>query len=140
MSDYNPNNHTITFSDDTAILALMKKESDISDYYSGIQGFVKWCEDNHLVLNVNKTEEMVFDPRRVGDHRSVIIHNETISQVSSYKYLGIFIDISLTWNTHVVMLQITTMTTLPMSTQSSCLVLASVSLILSHALIKKNIF
>lgn len=99
MSDYDPNNHIIRFSDDTAILVLMKKDSDISDYYSEIQGFVKWFEDNHLVLNVNKTEEMVFDPR--GDHRPVIIHNKTISQVFSYKYLGVFIDNSLTWNTHV---------------------------------------
>lgn len=44
---------------------------------------------------------MVFDPRGVGDHRPVVIHDETISQVSSYKYLGVFIDNSLNWNTHV---------------------------------------
>ena len=44
---------------------------------------------------------MVFDPKSIGDHRPVVIHDSTISQVSSYKYLGIWIDNSLTWNTHV---------------------------------------
>ena len=44
---------------------------------------------------------MVFNPRSIGDHRPVVIHDSTISQVSSYKYLAICIDDSLTWNTHV---------------------------------------
>lgn len=44
---------------------------------------------------------MVFDPREVGDHRPVVIHDETIPQVPSYKYLGIFSDNLLIWNTHV---------------------------------------
>ncbi len=35
---------------------------------------------------------MVFDPRGVGDHRPVVIHNQAIAQVQSYKYLGVFID------------------------------------------------
>lgn len=79
----------------------MKKDSDISEYYLEIQRFVAWYDENHQVLNVKKTEEMVFDPEGVGDHRPVVIHDGTISQVSSYKYLGVFIDSFLTWNTHV---------------------------------------
>ena len=96
-----PNNYIITFSDDTAILALLDKDRDLADYFLEVQSFVKWCDDNHLVLNVKKTQEMVFDPKSIGDHRPVVIHDSTISQVSSYKYLGIWIDNSLTWNTHV---------------------------------------
>ena len=44
---------------------------------------------------------MVFDPRGVVDHRPVIIHNETIIQVPSHKYLGVSFDNLLTWNIHV---------------------------------------
>ncbi len=33
--------------------------------------------------------------------RPVIIHNQFIAQVHSFKYLGVFIDNSLTWSTHV---------------------------------------
>ncbi len=43
---------------------------------------------------------MVFDPRGEGDRRPVVIHDEAISQVTSFKYLGAFIDNSLTWSIH----------------------------------------
>ncbi len=88
------------FSDDTAILSLLEKNSDISVYHSEIENFVSWCENNQLFLNVKKTVEMVFDPRGVGDHRPEVIHDEAISQVTSFKNLGVFIDNSLTWSTH----------------------------------------
>lgn len=60
-----------------------------------------FCDDNHLVLNANKTKEIVFDPQGIGDHRPVVILNLTIAQVNSYRYLGVFIDNTPTWSTHV---------------------------------------
>lgn len=35
-----PNNHNIKFSDDTAILALLKNHSDLSEYFREIQRFI----------------------------------------------------------------------------------------------------
>ncbi|XP_034005935.1 probable serine/threonine-protein kinase clkA [Trematomus bernacchii] len=75
-----PENYIIKFSDDTAILGLMHKGSSSSAYHSEIERFVQWCDFNHLVLNVKKTEEMVWDPKAVGDLRPVVIHNEPITQ------------------------------------------------------------
>lgn len=49
---FNPNNHVIKFWDDTAVLSLTTLWK---------LGFVNWCNDNHLVLNINKTEEIVFE-------------------------------------------------------------------------------
>ena len=42
-----------------------------------------------------------MDPRSIGDHTVISIHNNDISQVSSYKYLGVQIDKDMSWNTHV---------------------------------------
>lgn len=67
----------IKFSVDTAILAILIKNCDPSDYFLEIKRVVKWCEDNHLVLNVNKIEKMESDPRADGDHKPVVIHNQT---------------------------------------------------------------
>ena len=39
-----------------------KSSMDVMDFME-IQRFVNWCDDNHLALNINKIEEMVFDPR-----------------------------------------------------------------------------
>ncbi len=71
----------------SAILARSKKDSDsdLSDYHAEIQRFVNnCCVVNHLVLNIKKTEEIILDFGGEDDHRPVVIHNETISQVSSY--------------------------------------------------------
>ena len=44
---------------------------------------------------------MVLDPGHVGDHSPLLIHNVTICQVESYKYLGVHIENNLSWNLHV---------------------------------------
>ena len=42
-----------------------------------------------------------MDPRSIGDHSTISIHNSSISQVSSYKYLGVLIDKDMCWHSHV---------------------------------------
>lgn len=88
----------VKFSDDTAILGLMLEDSDVLGYKAMIQKFVQWCDEHFLILNVRKTEEMVFDPKSIGDHSPVVIHDQSIVQVSSYRYLGVHIDNKLTWS------------------------------------------
>lgn len=89
------------FADDTAILSFLCKDVDSSVYQDEIYTFVKWCDTNYLILNIQKTKEMVFDPRQVTKHKSVVIKNQEVTQASSYKYLGVHIDNLLCWNTHV---------------------------------------
>lgn len=63
--------------------------------------FVEWCDEHHLQINVGKTEEIVVDPKSIGDHTAISIHNQTIQQVVSYKYLGVQIDRDMSWHSHV---------------------------------------
>lgn len=65
-----------------------------------MEGFEGWCDAYHLLINVKKTEQVIIDPRSVGDTSSVVIHGQEIKQVASYKYLGIHIDSELKWHTH----------------------------------------
>lgn len=95
----NNNNHIVEFSDDITILGLLYK--DILQYHSEINQFIEWCDAHYLIVNVKKTEEMIFDPKSIGDHSPVYIHNGPITQVSSYTYLGVYLDCSLTWHVHV---------------------------------------
>ena len=73
-----PGNLVFKFSDDTAILSLLHKDSSTSVYFSEIENFVQWRDAHHLTLNVNKTKELVLDPRSVGDHSPVVIHDSPI--------------------------------------------------------------
>lgn len=94
--DYN--NFMVKFSDDTAILSLLYENNDLSVYF---YFYLEWCDLNHLIFNTEKTEEMIFDVRSIGDHTPVLLHETSIKQVRSYKYLGIHMYNTLSWGIHV---------------------------------------
>ena len=98
------NQYVIKFSDDTVILSLLTSEDNISSHTTGVDRFVRWCDEHHLQINVKKTQEIVVDPRSVGDHTPITVHGHDIKQVDSYKYLGVQIDCQMNWHSHVTCL------------------------------------
>lgn len=60
---------------------LLNKDQDILSYHSEISKFIEWCDAHCLIVNVKKTEEMIFNPKSIGDHGPVYIH-VPITQVS----------------------------------------------------------
>ena len=66
---------------------------------------VGWCNDNHLLLNVSKTKEIVVDFRRVPQTpRPLVINREEAKIVGEYKYLGSVIDCKLDWSPYALAL------------------------------------
>ena len=55
--------YIIKYADDTVILCLLDKDTEPSVFQEEVDRFTKWCDENHLILNVSKTQEMVLDPR-----------------------------------------------------------------------------
>ena len=64
-----PNCSLIKYADDTVISGYLNNDS--TEYISAVKKFVDWCERHHLVLNVKKTKEMIFDFRRSGSRSEV---------------------------------------------------------------------
>ena len=91
----------IQFSDDTAILRLLTKDSDIAIYKQEMKEVEKWCNRHNLPLNVNKTKERIFDPRSIGDHSTLQIEGVLVEQVKTCKYLGVQLDCQLQWSHQV---------------------------------------
>ena len=96
--------HLQKFSDDTAIVGHVEggREDEFRDL---VGNFVKWCEENHLQLNVVKMKEMVVDYRRnKPTPPPVCIGGTDIDIVDYYKYLGVVLDDKLEWtaNTEAV--------------------------------------
>lgn len=58
-----------------------------------------WCQPSHFKWE--KTKEMVLDTISVGDHSPLVMHDEPINRVCSYKYFGIHLDNPFCWNAHV---------------------------------------
>lgn len=92
----------IKFADDAALIGLIRNDDD-SSYRQQVFNFVNKCEQNHLVLNVGKTKEMIVDFRRVNSTvpEPVIINDKTVERVNQYKYLGVMFDHQLRWDAHV---------------------------------------
>ena len=64
----------------------------------------KWLIDNNLFMHEGKTECMLFGtgPKlALSTSFSIAIDGKALNHVSEYKYLGIVLDASLTWNAHV---------------------------------------
>lgn len=51
---------------------------------------VEWSNNNAVLINTTKTEEVVFGVPSKSHHSPV--HGEHINQVCSYKYVGVVID------------------------------------------------
>lgn len=78
----------------------MDIDTDISVYSSEVKNFVQWCGKHHLIFNVKKAEEIIFDPGQPGDHSLLWVHNACITQVYSYK-LGVHTATNLSWEVHL---------------------------------------
>ena len=96
-----PNHHIIKCSADTALVALMKEGEGADLYLEMVDDMVKWCGHNGLILNTLKTEEIIFGTSHHYHTTPITIHNQTIKQSSSFKYLGVYVDSSLSWTQHV---------------------------------------
>ena len=60
-------------------------------------------KDNDLFMHEDKTECMLFGtcPKlALSTSFSIAIDGKALNSVSEYKYLGIVLDASLTWNEH----------------------------------------
>ena len=88
----------IKYSDDTALEDLSNSDSH---YFTEVDRFVTWCDDNYLDLNVTKTKELVIDfrtqPQTIPD---LTINGQKVERVTDYKYLGTVIDNKLTFKSN----------------------------------------
>ncbi|XP_061143633.1 uncharacterized protein LOC133160076 isoform X1 [Syngnathus typhle] len=90
-------NHIVKFADDTTVVGLINDNDDL-DYRVEVEQLVGWCRDNGLILNVEKTKEIIVDFRKNQPHYApLIINSSAVEVVSSTKFLGVHITDYLTW-------------------------------------------
>ena len=69
------------------------------------RSIVNWVNTNGLSLNPIKTQFMIFGtpPKlsSITEPMCLKLENHSITQVSTYKYLGVYLDPSLKWKDHI---------------------------------------
>ena len=84
----------LLYADDMVILSLTR-----IGLRNMLSRLATYCNEEHLVINYNKTKIISF-----GNHRSKprwFINSNEIEQCSSFKYLGIIFQSSLSWQAHL---------------------------------------
>ncbi len=76
-------------------------DNDETAYRAEVSTLTKWCQENHLSLNIDKTKELVVDFRRPSrEHTPITIDKTPVERVNSFKFLGVHITEDLTWSAH----------------------------------------
>ncbi len=90
------NNTIIKYTDDTTILGLIRG-GDESLYRDLVHKITVCGEDNDLVLNIDKTKELILDFRRRAPTTTTTIKGTEVERTDSYKFKGLHIPESLSW-------------------------------------------
>ena len=96
----------IMYADDTVVFVSGRDLTSVNNKLtSDLTCLNHWLFENHLTLNIKKTECMYFHSmqKKVDPavHQSIKINNEPLAIVTSYKYLGVTLDSHLTYKEHV---------------------------------------
>lgn len=91
--------HLQKFSDDSSIVGCITDDNE-EEYRTLVENFVRWCDTNHLQLNIGKTKELVVDfrRRRKSSPTPITIRGEEVEVVDNYKFLGVHLNNKLDWS------------------------------------------
>lgn len=89
------------FADDCVIYKEIASPTDITHLQSALNKLSEWCSVWQMQINIDKTKHLKFSPALKTQVNTYAINNIPIDSVSTFKYLGIKFNSSLTWNDHI---------------------------------------
>ena len=95
--------HFILFADDTSVFMSNKDLPSLINLFNNeLMKLNNWLVNNKLVLNIKKSQFILFTNRKFDDNDLFLTMNGVhISRVSTVKFLGIYIDDKLNWHEHI---------------------------------------
>ena len=99
LADWHPR---VKFVDDTSAIEMLPKNS-ISLLNSAVSDIHNFSVDHNMRLNPIKCKKMLINFMSYPNftRRPLVVDNNGIARVSTYKILGVFIDGDLKWNSNV---------------------------------------
>lgn len=104
LPEIDTQNKLVMFADDNTYLCTGNNMNDCLNYVEYIlKKFSSWFQNNKLHLNTSKTTFIHFTPKSgvMNSSHLVRINNKSLQQVQSTKFLGIYLDNKLNWETHI---------------------------------------
>ena len=104
---------TFCFADDTTVTYSSPNTNDLYNTMNReLYRLSQWFKANRLKLNINKTKYIIFSPSShvQPNDNSLTVENMTIERIGHheqnkyFKFLGLYIDETLSWKYHINML------------------------------------
>jgi hypothetical protein len=97
------NSKTVLFADDTTNIISSSNLNELkAALCQSLHDLHLWFSANLLSLNINKTGVLYFKNNKSADNSLIIKYmNNTITNGSSVKFLGLLVDDSLCWDNHI---------------------------------------
>ena len=93
----------VQFADDTTIMFSCKSFSELqSTLEREGNKVVKWLTANKLLINLAKTQSMIFSFKRGNPKFTVNLNNIIIEEQQTTTFLGVLIDNKFTWKSHIL--------------------------------------
>jgi hypothetical protein len=88
------------FLDDTTLSEVVPKgQPNAMQLY--VARVAEWSLLNHMNINFNKTKEVIIGTLSNSPPPVISINNNTIQRVSNFKLLGVTLDRTLEWHSHI---------------------------------------
>lgn len=90
-----------TFAEDTAIMTTNKSQSEaVKQLQHALDKINQWTIDWKIKLNETKSNHITFALRQVNSNLRIHLNGIQVPRVESTKYLGLNLDIKLSWKYH----------------------------------------
>ena len=102
LPDYIQNNSTVKlFADDPIIYHPITNQQDTNALQEDLDALQRWELDWLMHFHPQKCQTMHITNKRNIIQSTYTIHNHNLQSTNTAKYLGIHIDSTLKWNTHI---------------------------------------
>ena len=92
----------LQFADDTTIVLSSPDITELNEILEREGNKVlEWFSCNKLILNLEKTNCMLFSNKRHKPYLNIKLFDQVIKQVNETTFLGVVIDDKLTWKSHI---------------------------------------
>lgn len=100
IDDLQPQLLTHKYVDDTTVSEILAR-NETSRMQSALDDLITWSDCNYMNINCKKTKEMICGPLRKQPPPPLLISNQNVEQVTSFKLLGVTINNALKWDDHI---------------------------------------
>ena len=93
---------SLLYADDTAILFEARSAAELQNNLNKeLPKVCKWLRANKLSLNTSKTFYQIYNNSKLTVDINVVLNGVEIDCAETVRYLGVFIDNKLTWESHI---------------------------------------